>query len=1656
MACPNKNHPTWKNLVAKVGEYEAMSLYMRNDESTPSIGRDLKIPKSGIVSYQQKINILKRIRPYNTKLGTGHRVKFIPTGESYEGKREYTYVITIEENWKRNKDSQMALFQDKADQTKERNERIEDSMRVFLDTIGVDYQTVDQITDRDGNALGFAAKADMLNKVVEVVEDKAGIDTLPEEAAHFFVNILEAEGDPLYLSLYNNIDKYKVFDEVVENPNYQNYSEEMQRKEAIGKAIAKHIIGNDSDAELSDNLSRLQRWWIKLLNKIKKFFNKTVDDPYRTAALNMLNNEVNQNAAELITEEQIELGDLYQDSPQDKQADVKKLLDETETDLEMRLRDNEEIAATSKAILDLPEGKQTSMYYSRSRGSFVQGRVSHMAQEKLIKKKGKQWMREINQRPVNEHKRTQGTVHHSTMQNLVDFWRDYTGANKEAENRRLEAIKEAATNVEGLKIMTKEQFAILSTNVKKIIGEIKKQQKEIDPNGKADIRSEAMLYAPAEKRGLYYGDTAGTVDLLAVFSDGSASIYDWKFISPSQTAGFGQKRMIRETPFRSKEDGYNMQIGAYKNILQNFYRVKKVRRTRIVPVHVQYKWVGKSGEKTMSPVVDTLKMAYDLQVEDGKFVEVTGDPYLKQIPVADELTDKKGLDKILNQKIQERAVLKTKIETEKDAQKKQKLRIKLEKRDLAIKEMQRSGDLYNLIADAAATIVELEDRLPITDKEDVNYIQFDELEDFVRDISSGVLLIGDSTEYLKNLEDKELKDKLEDVMDRWAKPLNQMYDTLRDYRSLRIQELGESRGIKDVTRPQREYGFGKWFEQSSSSLHPIFQLARDHVERANNEARIKTKEVYEEIEVLRNDIKEKSGLGLQEAYDVMFNTETGNLHPRITKEFWERKKKAIEENDSNWMKRNYKLKSDAQKRYLERRKKFFAYVDRNFADYQALYKDQKLVTPRKSQKQMRDRLKAQWEAKNNIKQNSMWTGPEAYIYTELREETLNDNYSKEFKTIMNNPSLLAFYEYYQKKNREFSEITNMRFADNFVGNIHQDIIDSFSENGFGFKDLLTKSLESLEMRQDEITPESVDEHGNLIQTIPLLYTTPGTLIDPATGEINFRLKSRDLGKSLVAMAATVYNYAEKSKIEAINLSLLEYLQDSKTAILPTDSNDNLLMGKAGKIMEKIAPSDAADFFQRLYINFDLYGQRIQSKDQKWFGKYSRKKVLGGMKSLFSAQALGFAVVPALAAGVVGKISTWIESKKATSFTTKQLLAAEKSAITDKNKFNAVVNYFEIWQEDMTARRMLKSSAGIVSRWVNLDTLFAPFRIADNFLDNTILNAMMRNFGADANGMPKRLKYLPEGSKSLYELFEVSTEGPGNEGTVFTGLSKDGEVRFREMAQHITGGIKGSMRSDDVSPIDTTLIGDLVMHFKGWAPRLLQERFGKFRYSPKMDMYEWGRYKVAASEFMAEKDLESRLQTVTKTFAKWALETVTFGAVKGVKMNEENAEKEYHKFKMENPDDPDIQNMSKEEFYDSKRAQLRAMAAELKGLFGIFLAIFALTREGEDEKPIYTKTWATRKLMMVMMKAQLELGFALNPTDWTQMFRTPIPLTGLAVELQKSFFNFIQESNDLIMGNDNRRDKTPFGYYTFRMLPGFRQVSRMGEFYAQDKKNPYDR
>lgn len=76
----------------------------------------------------------------------------------------------------------------------------------------------------------------------------------------------------------------------------------------------------------------------------------------------------------------------------------------------------------------------------------------------------------------------------------------------------------------------------------------------------------------------------GSIDLIAIFSDNSAALYDYKFVTPSKAAGYVDKMTNRiiEDPFAVKMKSYDLQISQYKKNLIEHYGVTQVRQSRII------------------------------------------------------------------------------------------------------------------------------------------------------------------------------------------------------------------------------------------------------------------------------------------------------------------------------------------------------------------------------------------------------------------------------------------------------------------------------------------------------------------------------------------------------------------------------------------------------------------------------------------------------------------------------------------------------------------------------------------------------------------------------------------------------------------------------------------------------------------------------------------------------------------------------------------------------------------------------------------------------------------------------------------------------------------------------------------------------------------
>jgi len=522
----------------------------------------------------------------------------------------------------------------------ERDEAVDLAMTQFLRSIGVKLKEVSEIRDSKGNIIPVIAKADMVNKLVEYAKGKIGVDTLPEEAAHFMVELLQAEGSPLFDSMMNNIQSFGVYQDVIESDVYQKlYKGDINKlkKEAIGKLIAKVIV-NKFIEESPANIRRATTWWDRLANFIRSIFGKVQSDPYAEAAQMMLNAAVDDHVNVKRGMGNV-MGEYYQELPVVKKDKVGNTID--------RLNKENENWETKRISLEkaglkqpwfVEEGNEIERYVGKKDGPYagthIKGRVSDAVKKhfwkinrgKITDLSGKQKQLRLDN---NEMRKVTGSMGHTVMEELVELYANKKGNRRDILNNSL---------------FTEAQFNVLEQGIKDLLAQIRKvQREEVDPKGKVIIRTEQMITNKDQSIG-------GSIDLLAVFSDNSAAIYDYKFVSPSKAAGYVDRitNRIIEDPFNVKMTTYDLQMSQYKQNLEQTYGITKVRQSRIVPIHIRYK-TAKDGKLTNQITVVQMGTKYS--------------EFLQQIPVAGELTSFDDINKIIKKLLVRKAAVDRQLQT---------------------------------------------------------------------------------------------------------------------------------------------------------------------------------------------------------------------------------------------------------------------------------------------------------------------------------------------------------------------------------------------------------------------------------------------------------------------------------------------------------------------------------------------------------------------------------------------------------------------------------------------------------------------------------------------------------------------------------------------------------------------------------------------------------------------------------------------------------------------------------------------------------------------------------------------------------------------------------------------------------------------------------
>jgi len=1572
------------------------------------------------------------------------------------------------------------------------NLELDQKIKAFLRIIGVDIKTLDAIKNADGTPMNITAKANLLTRVIEVAHGRASIDTLPEEAAHFFVALL-GKDHPLYKQLMNGIEntpEYKrVLEEYKDYKEYQNDDSSLKldliADEAAGQMIATEIVNYHKEATNREEEGRknlFQRIW----NTIKSWFIKVEVDkaieyltPYQEVAKAIL--ELNVDSLTLNSEiygvmfQRIPLGSTY--------SEVIAKFASDHNAFERVLTKNEKLP---KGVQQDPSG-ETLRYYRKSDGVMVPYSVTDAVHKIFMKYKSYALAKHLNETNDNKIKRETGTMFHALMYTLaLKLIQEDTSGLLDADAifkaRGIDKITQ--TDAQLLELGGSElgvninQLASLKAVVKNILNKVKEEQTKINEqtglNGKVAILPEQFVVNSNE-------NTGGTIDLLVVFSDTTKSLYDYKFMSP--TARYtkynyetGTIDLVGNPITAGKYTAYNVQMSGYKKILMQDYATidptarksedakSMFKHIRIVPIQVHFGLKREGDRKSGAALINEI-----VQVT----TELENPSMLSQLPLAKELSSSEVLNKELIGPLQERIdLLESKQKSVRgDAYEKYSNEINLLRKNL--NSLLLKSDISGTFSHIRGIVISLIGKdgihggLSIEDDTNPDYVSTDSLlqyQELLTIYSNLRLALEENFNDLRestNLKDKTLLEALSKSVTLLEGNINSTLNLVEKKIHERMSELYDRLGIED--RSFKAVGsIEKYLKRLSQIDHPAFQAFSKMINLKQNEVRIHLREVEADIkERLQalEDWAKTNNKTTQEAMDLLINESTGNMHGRLKKDFWNARTKAILDNDVVWMKKNYKLREGWEELYKIRYDKFLKNLETAYAEVEG-------IKSASAVKREKDIAIENWVKDNNpAKSDNAWISQNGWKYITLKDEVFNDsNLSEEFKLISRNKPLLDFYEMMETYNKEFRDVLGLGQSDipaNFLPWIRKDSLDRIINNGLiSFSEEFANSL--VNIREYENVVGVIDpQTGNKIPSVPIYFINP---LVKADGTIDYGAKTKDLAYSLYLFAEMAYSHEAMTEIEADVNALLQTVKLNQNGeIIKNDRGIATSAIDGSPLKKKGIVPNTIELFEA-FRDYYLYGVRMRGKDFTSASGFSSTKTILTIKRYVSLKILGFGLIPAGAAWLAGRIALSGEASKGLYITKDNV---RKSMLMMKGResmaeYHAIGAFFEPYQDTLYHRIANKLSSKKRRRNINwMSDLFMPYRAIDANLDNLTTNAAIRNWGFDENGKLDRidrlLKKNPE-AKSIRELLSYNT---ATGIIIISGITdKNGKItnleaftKVRNLIKDIGSGIKGNMSNEDVKYADMLLAGQLIMQFKNWMPGFYLERLGKMKYNELYDIADQGRYIAFISNF-AYADSKSLtnfiMGTILPNIGKVTLDLLNFGKLYKFKVNEDKMHYMYNKYLENNL--MSSSDMSFESYLEIKKAQTRAMMSELRYMLIIVGVILAMGGDWDDDgRKNYTEYWVTRKLFALINRTETEVMAAYNPVEFLRLMGNPLPTSKVFADLYYMIGNTFDESRDFIFGENSKGDKTPFLYYGSQFFPGMSHLRRLIEVMEQDKQ-----
>lgn len=1526
--------------------------------------------------------------------------------------------------------------------------------------------------------------ADLVRGIIAIAEGNEDV-ALTEEMVHVATAIINLKNPQMVTEMISKIDRFEIYkttlNEYKNDPAYQlpNGKPDIRKikKEAVDKLIAELIIneseGSTEFPELLNetNRSLIRRWWDAIVDFFRGQYRKSNINVFGETAKLILKGEVDGNVLDLDSKE------IYYQLT-DQQKNIQEKLEYTKENLK-------KVESGEKADPLLLDEETANNWYEilMPDGSWqrVTKRVTDRVKAWYKQRFGNKVFTE-EEKAFNELKRDLGIKGHGYFEEIHARYFNSDGTRKEVIEDRPYINN----------IADKDVYDKIEKYYTDLIASFSKEGKN------PLVFSEVKIYDAKEKE-------AGTIDLLVVEENGKANIFDWKFMSVAPGA--------KDVAWY-KQGAYNVQLGRYKEILRDNYGVKEFGMNRAIPIIMDIKRENSKDPK--SPAVlkgIAIGSVNTADIEDVRLIPVSEESESTGFESLDELIRK--LNAVYRQiskkdvtdeeerefKRERMNILKTAIRTAQSS-------LNIAPLVDVIKIMRKEGQ--EILDDYKTTY----EGRPAT-SEDFNDSQLSDFAENMREYMAtadvfGRIddLIGDliyTSEMEKNATTSEQKEEV-------AMRKELLFNITQEAKLIRASEreitkisgdfadkfIGQRNLVTGLTKAEAVVkGLSSTFRGISDLPLASLQILYKLVTNAKGMASQKALTEVNELMAIRKKLVDRGGDVRKLVQEIYQKDSEGKLVNkliyRFDRKFYDTVDSNAIEGNKEWLLDNIDVEA-----YKEEALKI---MNERINKLKKIYSEDE---------DLREKLIYEEERKWDIDRED-FNGFDNYV---IKRHPLAKWESQEYKNIQKDADLLDLYNFITKINSKAKDagyISN-KLSSTFLPFVRKGMAESFA---WDFSLSAVKNFgTNLSIQADDVGYGSVNElTGELENSIPKYYTYDFTRGEDGVND--YSDVSEDIFKNMILYINHMEKYTYLSDVEG-QLQLVKTIETFKNHLNTGRTGDVII--KDGKPEELKGNDENTKIFND-FLRALLYEQKYPLSDSDIplglgkvsnFMKESINKVAGrevfkidenpsatslvktmdAANRAFQLKTLGFEFI----SGAVNLFGANIQvaTQAGNYFKAREFAANEGKLIGNRFKndeeremFVQLIDKFMPLKDDPTYDKLKEAGLSALTRKNFSDMLMVFMREPEQHVEKSIFLTLLQNMMIEDGKIVSIREFVKNKYKGRFENAQTYRETKKQIDAEIEELKKtrsidaiktleDGKLvipgldlnnaaelqRLTNLTRRISRNATGGLSDSDMNRMGMNIWTKSMMVFKNWIPKLVDTRFSELRrvsddFSVTIDedgisegdKYDIGRIRLWVYVMGTSiRDRSSNIYNILSMNDK--------GIALLDQMYEEFSEK-YEK-RTGKPF-----NMTKEDFIDMIKNNLRNEAKELAillSLFGMMFSLGFVAPDDDDDKA--TKNFY-RYTQRVIDKFIGELSFFYNPVEFQKILSGGMfPAIGIFSDIERFASHTTMEITgyditDPNLTTDEVRKKAQPIKNAAKMFPFTKSLMTYGAIFDADFAKEYD-